>query len=675
MLKSAAGGVGLALLALFLLFDTFFIGLDNIYNEDYTFYLAGMRLANGELPLRDFVFFPYDGIAFFSYLTTQIFGHRLISDFSLYSVENAAAIVLLAYAARRASGSWTVAALAAFVCWALDVRLFNAFKPFCLSLSLLAIVLYLEHPTRKRLAFMGFVAALASYMRIDLGLIAAGSMAVAVLARTGSLGPVATARAAGFGAGIYFVFAAPLIVYTVAFGGLSSLVGPLATWASEQTQSVPGADDAGPFRGSPPWSVVANTAPFTAIRAEPMTSFRTEFLLEREVTTEEVGAFVQSNRLAEPRHVRTGGDGQIWLFTLTDLDPAAVRAVVQSPIVRRARAIDLKTFAVVVALPNRWTVQEDLLGISGNSAFFGSVLFFLQILLVVVCAAVAVKLARISPRSEVGVKYTGTGSILRETALWWSLSIAGLLSFLFLSRFNYEASRQQDGHVIFSSMIALLCAIAWQSRQNFWRIFALTCAAGSMTFVWLYGEIVGSNPRFIGRIVNYPAETVVSLQRTWQRLLTDPIEIVERNTSDPVMAFARYIRECLAEDQKVFYPTYIIKPAYFAERGQAGPQHRIFPLNPPLGRFSDRETAAMVLAQDAPLAFANRVSGNGVYFPLLEQNWPAVWSMLNTDFEVVRGSTVRYSQVFPESYTIWMRRGAKPSRFDSTFGLPCFTPE
>jgi len=650
----------LLVLAAIPLMETVFHGLDEITNEDYTFYLGGMRIANGELPLRDFTFFPYDFILFTSYVMRAIFGHHLMSDFAFHTALNVGSVVLIGYAAYRASRSLWATWLAAALVWAIDIRLFNSFKAFCLALALLAVVVFVERPAVRRALPLAAAVAVATYLRIDLGFIAAITAGAVILAAGLSRGLVWTARVVASTTGAYALLMAPFLLYVAMFGGVSTILGLPSTNHGSVTWLAP---------SQSLWDALSDGPDVTPVAPPEAPSFRTELIVSLDLRPEQVPARLGAYGLTDPDHVRTRPDGHEFMFTLTDLSPQTLKGLLADDAVLRVRGVDPETYRADLPPARTLSLSRDLLGVHVGTDFPVAVMYLVQGALVLACLAMGVARLRHARRAR---NDRPTGPPIDRPEIWVGLALLSLLAIVFMNRLAVSPARLQDGMAPFALAAALLTVGLWRScRSRAVRGGAVVVVGGLMGLVVLLGEADGKMPRFFG-IANDPARLEHNVSRTLRYLRARPIDIIE-DQGDAWQGFAVYLHRCLGPDQRPFFPTYAIRPAYFAERLPAGRHHRIFPLNAPVGKFTDADTADAVRAQDAPVAFARKTMKNGVYFPLLDQTWPAVAELLREDYVEVEGTTAAFRAVFPPPYTIWVRKDAAPRRLDPVYGLPCFT--
>jgi hypothetical protein len=208
-------------------------------SDDHYFYLVrGWQLLYGEWPDRDFVD-PGAPLTFGLAALTQIVGGRgTWSEIVFCVTALSTATALTFWAARRASGSIAIGALAALLQAALLPRYYSYPKVLIYAVALPLLWSYVDQPTtRKRIGLAAWSVA-ALLFRHDHGLFV-GLAVVATIACQSHLGWFARLKHLAAYIALTVAMAAPYLGYLQVYGGVMTHVTSANSWAARDRARAP----------------------------------------------------------------------------------------------------------------------------------------------------------------------------------------------------------------------------------------------------------------------------------------------------------------------------------------------------------------------------------------------------------------------------------------------------
>ena len=228
------------------------IDADDTLTNDHAGYLAMARqMVLGDLPIRDFVeqgTFLHIALSAF---VQRLFGFHLLGEMGMSWLFIAFGNCLTYHLACRAAGSRLIGLGFAAVSTLLLPLPYSFPKIFVYSLGILAMWHYIDRPVPRRLALVGFSAAVALMFRVDHGavvLISAGL--VVVLHQIGR--PLSMAcRRVGQLIGFFVLFLLPFLIYVQSVEGVISHFRTIAAFGlrtqlvHDESLGAPTALDAG----------------------------------------------------------------------------------------------------------------------------------------------------------------------------------------------------------------------------------------------------------------------------------------------------------------------------------------------------------------------------------------------------------------------------------------------
>ena len=622
-------------------------------DDDYLFFVVGRQIQHfGDWPVRDLV---EEGDPLHNVISAglqSMFGHSLAGEvfFDLAMLSIAAGVTFVL--AKAVSGSIGIACAVTVLAVLFAPRLYDYPKAFVLAAGLWLCFRYVDRPVRTRAALLGVATGVAFLLRHDLG-VYLGLASLAVLVVQAATGTIAAA-------GIYHYAIAlalpvlPFLIYVEVYEGVQAYV----TAAGRFTQREVARD-----RDPRP----AMAFDFTRGIAERSPGFPVKIRWADELEPALRAEVERRYRLEDGQRE----EGRTWTYTLHDLRPANLRAIVLDPHIEDTANIDRTVTASVdesavqrmrraLRRPPAIALAPGVLTLNNGVAW----LYYLFVALPYL-ALLSLGLTRVRGKA-MPVAWAKVLSVAIVAAVAAPLWLRGNL---------YRSSRLADLAVPAAVLGAFFLARAIRSRS---RRLLTACAAatGIATYVVTAGSIVAFAQVKRGvddALVIFDSEVrQPDLDRKWNELWASPpsLEWVSRETG--MRGAVEYLKRCTAPDDRVlvygFYPEIL----FFSGRGSAvdrGVVLRGFWTKP----HEQQRTIAKIQRARAPVVLIDvEAAGKPEPGRVIDVTLPLVDRYLSQHY--VSAGITGFGASTGASFNVLVDRQRTPTGVYPPFSLPCFAP-
>src|SRR5688572_14682069 len=554
LLGSRAIGRRLLVIALAIAIAVFSFGYRylslELTDDDYLFFAIGRQIQHfGDWPVRDLA---EEGDPLHNVISAglqSVFGYRLAGEvfFDLAMLSIAAAVTFVL--ATAVSGSVGIAFAVTVLVVLFAARLYDYPKALVLAIGLWLCFRYIDRPGRIRAALIGVATGVAFLLRHDLG-VYLGLASLAVL-----IAQTATSTLAAAGIYSYAIALAvsvlPFLVYLEVYGGIQSYVAGVQRFTQREVA-----------RDRDPRPTMAFD--FTRGAWERSPGFPVKIRWATELEASLRTGIERRYRLEDGQQE----EGRTWKYTLHDLRPANLRAIVLDPHIEDTANIDrtvppnvneswVQDMRRALRRPPAIALAPGVLTLNNAVAW----LYYLCIALPYL-ALLSLGLTRVRGKT-VPVVWTKVLSVAIVAAVAAPLWLRGNL---------YRSSRLADLAVPAAVLGAFLLARAIQSRS---RRLATVCVTvtGVVAYVVTASSIVAFAQVKRGvddGLVIFDAEARhTDLDRRLNELLVSPpsLEWVSRETG--MRGAVEYLKSCTAPDDRVFVYGFYPELLFFSGRGSA----------------------------------------------------------------------------------------------------------
>ena len=622
-------------------------------DDDFLHFVTGRQIQHfGEWPVRDLV---EEGDPLHDVISAglqSIFGYRLAGEvfFDLTMLSIAAALTFLLAAA--VSGSIGIACAVTLLVVLFAERLNDYPKALVLAAGFWLCFRYVDRPVRLRAALLGAATGVAFLLRHDLG-VYLGLASLTVLVAQAATTTVTAA-------GVYFyavalaVFVLPFLIYVEVYQGVLGYVAGARRFVQREV---------GRDRDPRP----AMAFDFTRGLLERSPGFPVKIRwateLEPALRHEVEGRY----RLEEGQRE----EGRTWRYTLHDLRPENLRALVLDPHIEDTANIDR---TVTTSVDESWAQRTrralrrpPAIALAPGVFTLNNAVAWLYYLFVALpyLALLSLGLTRLRGKAMPA----GWTKILAVAI------VAAVATPLWLRGNLYRSSRLADVTVPAAVLGAFFLARAIRPRS---RRLVTACAAatGVAAYVVTAGSIVAFAQVKRGvddALVIFDAKArQPDLDRKWNELWASPppLDWVSRETG--MRGAVEYLRRCTAPDDRVlvygFYPEIL----FFSGRGSAvdrGAVLRGFWTQPHEQQRTidkiQRASAPVVLIDVAAAATADSGRVIDVTLPLLDR-------YLSQHY--VSAGITGFGASTGASFNVLVDRQRTPTGTYPPFSLPCFVP-
>ncbi len=510
-----------------------------VTNDHFDRMSRARQLAQyGALPFRDFVDPGYFMTLFSSAALQRLFGDNLLGDILLdaFSIATGTLVVLLL--ARRLSGSFAAALVAAV--WALLTlpRLYDFDKVLFYPLGILLCWRYVERGTPSSLVLLGAGLVAGATFRYDSG-VYIGAAAVAALVVFHWRAWRTLAQRLALLAAAVTCAALPFLAFVQYTGGLLNAADQVVTYARREgartrSWSLPGFSF-GPLTGieqpEPPSRVVAiRWAP--AVGEAQRRDLAGQYALHDE------------RRRGEP-------EDRTWAYRLDNMTTEHIGRLVADPNVEDTAGIDRRRFMlppepVWTRLqrsipPLRLRILPGSWGLDNAAAFVFYLLLALPVLAIVLVHGVP-------------------GADVQQRARIVSLAVLCLMLHVFVLRDPIEA---RFGGIAGPALVLGLWVggRAWRSRNPLGRAAVLLTAALA---VWATATLANW-PRHLEADLASPGR----IRQNLRLMAASPPPMGDTLPSASLAGLVSYLRECTTPADRVYTSWFVPELYYYAQRGFA----------------------------------------------------------------------------------------------------------
>ena len=596
--------------------------------DDHFMHVAwGRQLLYGRWPVRDMVVLGLPLQYALSAAFESAFGYRLLSEGLIVALAFASGALLTFVLARRASGSTLIGMLAAAFQVAVAPRTYGYPKIVLYAAAILALWMYVDRPSRRRLALLAAIVAVGFYLRHDHGLylaIVAGGMVILRHADDWAVGWRRLATLAALCA----LAIAPYLIYAQSQIGVVSYVNDIRAIAEREHNQ-------NRFEGWPPWplSSVDDVVRWPADPPNATIGVRWN-----------ASAPEDARRAAAARYglqVEEDGPVEAGRYLLTDISTDNVRALIGDPVIDDTSGVNRSTG--IVPLQGLRLGRLHLL--AGLDAPDASAAFLFYVLI----ALLLLTLLRL-----VSAPHRDATTRLEHLRIAATVLVGVVTALGFL--------REPLTIRIPDAVVAPAIIGAWWigpvlRRPRAWREYLVAVATLVMLIPTIRSTVV------IGAVPSR-AERVRHLPAIWQQLSVSPPFEGWQATGSAKYQAARYVRDCTAPQDPLLVLWFAPDLYYYSDRPFAG---RLGFYLEGYWTSADHERANIAaLERDRPvivLMEPGRTSTDLYTYPQLLDYVATHYHVLG-ELQSRDGRRVR----------VHARNDRTPSGADVATGWPCFAP-
>ena len=622
-------------------------------DDDYLFFVVGRQIQHfGEWPVRDL---KEEGDPLHNVISAglqSMFGHNLAGEvfFDLAMLSIAAAVTFVL--ATAVSGSVGIAFAVTVLVVLFAARLYDYPKALVLATGFWLCFRYIDRPGRIRAALIGVATGVAFLLRHDLG-VYLGLASLAVL-----ISQAATSSVAAAGMYLYAIALAasvlPFLIYIEVYGSVQAYVASARRFTQREVA-----------RDRDPRPAMA--LDFTRGVLERSPGFPVKIRWAAELEPGLRAEVERRYRLEDGQRE----EGRTWTYTLHDLRPANLRALVLDPHIEDTANIDRTVTASVteswVQRMRRALRRPPAVALAPGVLTLNNAVAWLYYLFVALpyLALLSLGLTRVRGKA-MPAAWTKVLSVAIVAAAVAPLWLRGNL---------YRSSRLADLAVPAAVLGAFLLSRAIRSRG---RRFVTACAAaiGVAAYVVTAGSIAAFAQVKRGvddALVIFDAEArQTDLDRKWNELWASPpsLEWVSRETG--MRGAVEYLKRCTAPDDRVlvygFYPEIL----FFSGRGSAvdrGVVLRGFWTQP----HEQQRTIAAIQRSRAPVVLVDvEAAGTLDSGHVIDVTLPLVDRYLSQHY--VSAGITGFGASTGASFNVLVDRQRTPTGTYPPFALPCFVP-
>ena len=596
--------------------------------DDHFMHVAwGRQLLYGRWPVRDMVVLGLPLQYALSAAFEWTFGYRLLSEGLIIALAFATGALLTFVLARRASGSTAIGVLAAAFQVAVAPRTYGYPKILLYAAALLALWMYVDRPSRRRLALLGAIVCVGFYLRHDHGLYLGAVAAGVVLLRHTADWAIAVRRLAML-AVLCALAIAPYLIYAQFQVGVVSYVNDIRTIAEREHQ-------ANRFEGWPHWplSSLADVVQWPADPPDATIGVRWS-----------ASASEDDRRAAAARYglqVGAGGPVEAGRYLLTNVSTGNVRALIGDPVIDDTSGVDRGT-GIVPLQGLRLGSLHLLPGLDSP----GAAAAFLFYVLVALLPITLVRLALTPPRD--------VATRLEHVKVAGAVLVGVVTAIGFL--------REPLTIRITDAVVAPVILVAWWTgtvlrSSHSRRRYLVAVAAVVMLIPTIRSTVViGAVPSRAERLRDLPA--------IWQQLSVSPPFEGWRATGSAKHQAVRYVRACTAPEDPLLVLWFAPDLYYYSDRPFAG---RLGFYLEGYWTSADHERANIAaLERDRPVIVLMEPGRRATDL----YTYPQLLDYVSTHYHVLGelhssdGRRVR----------VHARNDRTPSGVDAETGWPCFAP-
>jgi hypothetical protein len=502
--------------------------------DDHFMHVAwGRQLLYGRWPVRDMVVLGLPLQYALSAAFEWAFGYRLLSEGLIVALAFATGALLTFVLARRASGSVGIGVVVAAFQVAVAPRTYGYPKIVLYAAAILALWMYADRPSRRRLALLGAIVAVGFYLRHDHGLYLGAVAAGVVMLRHAGDWAVGVRRLATLAA-LCTVAIAPYLIYAQLQVGVVSYVNDIRAIAEREHQQ-------NRFESWPRWplSSVADVVQWPGDPPNATIGVRWNASAPED---ERRAAAVRYGLQVEEDGPLEGGR-----YLLTDISAANVRALIGDPVIDDTSGVDRSTGVV----PLQGLRLGALHLLSGLDAPVASAAFLFYVLLALL--AVTLVTLAVTPHRDVAGR-------VEHVKIAAALLVAVVTALGFL--------REPLTIRITDAVVAPLILGAWwvgkvlrspHSRRRYLMAVATTIL---LIPTIRSTVVIGAVPSRADRLRHLPA--------IWQQLSGSPPFEGWQAAGNAKYQAVRYVRACTAPEDPLLVLWFAPDLYYYSDRPFAG---------------------------------------------------------------------------------------------------------
>ena len=502
--------------------------------DDHFMHVAwGRQLLYGRWPVRDMVVLGLPLQYALSAAFEWTFGYRLLSEGLIVALAFATGALLTFVLARRASGSTLIGVLAAVFQVAVAPRTYGYPKIVLYAAAILALWMYVDRPSRRRLALLGAIVGVGFYLRHDhglyLGVVAAGMV---ILRHTGDWA-VGLRRLATLAA-LCALAIAPYLIYAQFQMGVVSYVNDIRAIAEREHHQ-------NRFEGWPRWplSSVDDVVQWPADPPNATIGVRWN-----------ASAPEDARRAAAARYglqVDKDGPVEAGQYLLADISTDNVRALIGDPVIDDTSGVNRSTGMV----PLQGLRLGSLHLLSGLDAPGASAAFLFYVLMA---------LLLLTPLRLVSTPHRDATTRLEHVKIAVAVLVGVVTALGFL--------REPLTIRITDAVVAPVIIGAWWighvlRSPHSWRRYLIAVAAILVLIPTIRSTVViGAVPSRVERLRHLPA--------IWRQLSVSPPFEGWQATGNAKYQAARYVRACTAPEDPLLVLWFAPDLYYYSDRPFAG---------------------------------------------------------------------------------------------------------
>ena len=603
-------------------------------------------LEFGELPFRDYLDPGYFLTEFSSAAVQWLFGQNLLGELLLDSLFIATGCLLVCLAARRLTGSLTLALAAGALALLTSPRAYDYDKVLFYPLGILMAWRWLQVPGAKRLLPLGVTLTVASLYRFDNGIF----LGVATLAGLASANWREPRTLLQRSAALVFVTLAlgsPALLFVQTHGGLATALDQTRTygvreWDRTRITSAPRIELGTQLVAVNPPPPSQNVV---LVRWSPAVAS----VNQRQELAQRLG--LSNERPAGAPARRT------WQYALSDASAERLRQLVNDPMVEDTDGIDRANLVLlhpespllrfqrispllrIRIVPGVWTFEN------GQGVFF-----YLFMLLPLIAAELLAWRWRIEPPIQ-------RGCVVVVIALCVLLNV-------FILRDPIAARVGGMAGPMFVVVMWLVVHFQTAIRGHSSRLRRVgnrtmfACVASVL--LWSLASTAEWS-----RQLAQPSSAPLAIRARLSRFAIAPPD-VELLPSGRTAGLVRYVQGCTLPTDRVFATWFVPQLFYFAQRGFGGAMSATFGQHWSESRFQKRSIAAFE-AQPTPLVLV-RAAG----YEQFRHDYPLLDAYFQSRYRVAGETGFGDADAGPHGYRVLVRADRPVSSVDQATGLPCF---
>jgi hypothetical protein len=501
--------------------------------DDHFMHVAwGRQLLYGRWPVRDMVVLGLPLQYALSAAFEWVFGYRLLSEGLLVALAFATGALLTFVLARRASGSTSIGILAALFQVAVAPRTYSYPKIVLYAAAILALWMYVDRPSRRRLVLLGAIVGVGFYLRHDHGLYL-GVVAAGMVMLRHAADPAIGARRLVTLAAVCAFAIAPYLVYAQFQVGVVSYVNDIRAIAEREHQQ-------NRFEGWPRWPLSSVDDVIEWPGDPPSATIGVRWTASSQDDARRAAARRYGLQAEHDRPVESGR------YLLTDITNANVRALISDPVIDDTSGVDRRTGIV----PLQGLRLGSLHLLSGLDAPRASAAFLFYVLVALLATTLVILAA--TPHRDATTRL--------EHVKIAAAVLVGLLTALGFLR-EPLTIRIADAVVAPAILIAWWAGKVLRSTHSRRRYLIAVAAIVLLIPTIRSTVVIGAVPSRVARLRHLPA--------VWQQLsVSPPFEKWQPGTAKHQAV--RYVRACTAPEEPLLVLWFAPDLYYYSDRPFAG---------------------------------------------------------------------------------------------------------